>query len=57
MKNGFRAETVRIRGDNVSSIKWAEKKRFKWNLCSSATMVCMMALLTVSCYTWELSIL
>ena len=46
VKNGVREETVCIKGDNVSSLKWAEKERFKGNLCTSAAM-CMMALLTV----------
>ena len=51
VKYGVREETVCIKGNSVSSLKWAEMERVKGNLCTSAA-ICMLAPLT-----WALSIL
>eukprot|EP01042_Synura_sphagnicola_P002754 gene2754-biopygen2978 len=46
VKYGVREETVCVKGDSVSSLKWAETERVKGNLCTSAA-ICMLAPLTV----------
>ena len=46
VNNRVREGTVCVKGDNVSSLKCAEKESFKGNLCTTAAM-CMIALLTV----------
>ena len=46
VKYGVREETVCIKGNSVSSLKWAEMERVKGNLCTSAA-ICMLAPLTV----------
>jgi len=47
IQQGERSKTVCVRGDNVTSLKWATTERFKGTLCTNAA-VCLLALLSAS---------